>query len=475
MPGPLDQVNPTTMAIPMTRAAIGAALADFVAGLTYGALPEEVKNEARRAIADTIGGAIAACSEPSTLAVRRVIAREAGPCSIWGTTDRTTARNAALVNGTMAHAHDIDDCNGPMLGHPSAPVVPAIAALVDELQLSGADMVVAYVAAVEVEGRLGRAVTLRHNALGWHTTSTLGCLGAAAACARLLRLDGPRTLAALGIAASLASGVRQNFGTMTKPAHAGFAAQNGLLAARLAEAGMTASEEAIEGHEGFMDLFVGKDVLAEQTSVGRFGEPFEVMHNYYKIYPTCSLVQCGLDIVLAGIASGEIVPDDVKTLRAGVSYHALNIMRYHDPQDALQARFSMEYCLAAALQHGRVGIDEFAEGVVFAPEIRARMQQVEPYVHPDLATQEQFDRALAEGRAFTDIEVAHGSGRVFRMRASIAKGQPGNPVTCEEMEAKFRNCAAPVLGEDATGILWENLRNLGEENATYTRLLRWNG
>jgi 2-methylcitrate dehydratase PrpD len=474
MPGQLEQVDMTMMTRSMTRVGLAAALADFITGLTYESLPEEVKNEARRAIADTIGGAIAACSEPSTRAVHRVIAGEVGPCSIWGTTERTTPRNAALINGTMAHAHDIDDCNGPMLGHPSAPVVPAIAALVDELRLSGADMIVAYVAAVEVEGRIGRAVTLRHNALGWHTTSTLGCLGAAAACAKLLRLDGSRTLAALGIAASLASGIRQNFGTMTKPAHAGFAAQNGLLAARLAEGGMTASAEAIEGHEGFMDLFVGKDVLAEQTSVGCFGKPFEVMHNYYKIYPTCSLVQCGLDIVLAGVASGDIVPDDVRTLRAGVSYHALNIMRYHDPQDALQARFSMEYCFAAALLRGRVGIDEFAETAVFAPELRDRMRQVEPYVHPELATQEQFDHALAEGHAFTDIEVTHGSGRVFRKRASIAKGQPENPVSWSDLEAKFRMCATPQLGEDTTGILWNNLRRLGEEDASYTRLLRWN-
>ncbi|MCG7360573.1 MmgE/PrpD family protein [Roseomonas sp. ACRSG] len=464
----------TMMMNSVARAGLAAALADFIAELTYEALPEEARNEARRAIADTVGGAIAACSEPSTLAVRQVIAGEAGPCSIWGTTDRTTPRNAALVNGTMAHAHDIDDCNGPMLGHPSAPVVPAIAALVDELRLPGADMVVAYVAAVEVEGRLGRAVTLRHNALGWHTTSTLGCLGAAAACAKLLKLDGPGILAAMGIAASLASGVRQNFGTMTKPAHAGFAAQNGLLAARLAQAGMTASAEAIEGHEGFMDLFVGKEVLAEQTSVGRFGEPFELIHNYYKIYPTCSLVQCGLDIVLAGIASGDIVPDDVKTLRAGVSYHALNIMRYHDPKDALQARFSMEYCLAAALSRGRVGIDEFAEEAVFAPEIRDRMRQVEPYVHPDLATRDQFDRALAEGNAFTDIEVTHGSGHVFRRRASVAKGTPENPVSWGDLEAKFRMCVTPQLGEDTTEILWNNLRKLGEEEASYTRLLRWN-
>jgi 2-methylcitrate dehydratase PrpD len=373
---------------------------------------------------------------------------------------RSTARNAALANGSMAHAHDFDDGNMAMVGHPSSPVVPAVLALADELDASGTDIITAYAVGVELEGRLGLAVTYEHNGRGWHTTCTLGTFGATAAAGSLLKLDATRMLQAFGIAASLASGLRQNFGYMTKPLHAGIAAQNGVLAARLAQAGMKSSPHAIEGHEGFFDLFTDHAVLDPEAAIRDLGRSLEVTRVDPKLYPTCSLVHPALDMVTEAIARGDIQPDDLKVLNCGVSYHALNLMRYHDPKDALQARFSIPYCLGAALAHGGVTLASFSDAAVAGNEIRSRMSKVNVYLHPDLATKAQFEKLYTLGGAFTEIEAVHNSGKVHRARQSVALGNFANPAPAQRLRRKFEQCAGLSVGQDKAGQLWDLLMRL---------------
>ncbi|GGI27488.1 MULTISPECIES: MmgE/PrpD family protein [Bradyrhizobium] len=442
------------------RPEVGRILADFCAELKFESMSAAAVEAAKRGIADTLSVALAAKAEEVAGVMGGFFAEEPGKARVWNTALRTTARNAALANGAMAHAHDFDDGNYAMVGHPSAPVLPAILALADELAASGADIIAAYAAGVEMEGRLGIAVTYEHNGRGWHTTSSLGTFGAAAAAGNLLGLDGKLMLEAFGIAASLASGLRQNFGYMTKPLHAGFAAQNGVLAAKLAKAGMRSSPNAIEGHEGFFDLFTDPEKLNADEAIRDLGLSLELIRNNPKLYPTCSLVHPALDLVTEGIASGEIVADDLEVINVGVSYHALNLMRYNDPKDALQARFSIPYCIAAALAHGDVTLGSFSDQSVAGNEIRGRMGKVNAYVHPDLSTKEQFEKVYTKGAAFTEIEAVHKSGKIHLKRQSVAVGNHQYPAPPERLRRKFETCAALSVGKPKARDLWNMLMKL---------------
>lgn len=438
----------------VNRPAVTEMLGRWIAAVQYSQIPAQIAECAKRAIADTVGVALAACEEDVSRLVIETVKDEPGPCSIWGTWVKTTARNAALANGTMAHAHDLDDNNMSMVGHASAPVVPAVLALADETNASGADIVLAYIVGVEAEGKLGLAVTYEHNGRGWHTTSTLGTLGAAAASAKLLKLDAAAAQNALGIAVSLASGVRQNFGTMTKPLHAGIAAQNGVLAARLAAKGLNASANAIEGHEGFFDLFTDPQMMKCEQAIKDLGKTFELLQNVPKIHASCSLVHTAIDIVQAGLQSGEIQTDDIARVKCGVSYHALNLMRYGAPRDHLEARFSIPYCIAAALIFKKLWISEFRDEIVRRPDVHDLIKKIDVHILPEFSTQELFQAAYVAGEVYTDLEVRHKSGRVFSLRLPQQKGHPLKPLTTEEFRAKFVECLCMSFAPEVAQKTW---------------------
>jgi 2-methylcitrate dehydratase PrpD len=440
----------------LERLAVTQTLARFIGRQSWTDIPDEASNEAKRAIADCIGGAIAALHEPQTQITLDMVRAEKGQSSIWGAGCTTTARNAALVNGTMAHAHDFDDTNESMRGHPSAPVVPAIFALAPEVEADGKALIVAYLVGVEVEAKLGRAMNMEHYDRGWHTTQTLGTIGATAAAASLLRLDEAKICNALAIAASLAGGLRANFGTMTKSLHAGLAAQSGVLAARLAEGGLTANPSAIEAFEGFFHLFCGTDHVASDRAVAELGSPFDAVRPgiIYKLYPTCSLTHCTIDIILGGIEAEDIVPADVNQVNCGVGYRCEHTLPYHRPSTGLEGKFSMEYCLAAALHYGRVGFSEFTDKAVNDAAVQALLPKINVYIHPDLTTPESVFHD------FTDIEIIHRSGRRFQTRLAKPRGHPENPLTWDDLGKKFMACVEPVLGENKATEMWTRLQQL---------------
>lgn len=447
------QTNPI---LPVTK-----VLAEFVAELSWNQLPDAVQEEGRLAIADTIGGAIAAVNEPVARAVMSITQDETGPSLIWGTAQRTTARNAALINGTMAHAHDIDDTNPSMRGHPSCPVVPAIFALAAKQGSSGQDLITAYVAGVEIATKLGRAVNMAHYNKGWHTTLTLGTLGAAAACANLLKLDADKTAIALAIAASRAGGLVANFGTMTKPVHSGFAAECGVMAALLARAGVTANPTAIEAKNGFFDLFVGLDQVRPALALEALNVRYDLVDpgNIYKQYPTCSLTHCAIDMLLDGMAEGAIKPDQIESIECAVGYRCESTLPYHNARTGLEGKFSMEYCLAAALAYGQVTFAEFTDDKVQAPVIAELYDKIKLYTHPDLTTPESVPHD------FTDIVITHRDGSVFHRREQKAKGDPDKRWTTDQFKAKFVDCAGPIMGTAQASALWDSLHSLDSLSA----------
>jgi 2-methylcitrate dehydratase PrpD len=418
-------------------------LAQFAVGTNYDSLPEEVVTAAKRAVLDTLAVTVAGWGEEAAAIITAYV-RElgaAGEAGVVGSGFQTAASEAARANGTLAHALDYDDVSISMLGHPSAPLLPAVLALAEKTGAPGKDVIVAFVVGFEVECKVGSAIGASHYARGWHPTATLGTLGATAACAKLLRADLAATRAALGIATSLAGGTRQNFGTMSKPLHAGIAACNGLLAASLAAKGFTADASIIEAPMGFLHLFGVGDSNAEKA-VASLGQPFDIISPGIgvKIYPCCYATHRAVDAALQLQKEAAIEPRRIARVEARVSRGTAIPLIHHRPQTGLEAKFSMEYCLAAALLDGRISLASFSEEAVLRPQAqellrRAEMvegEQGQPIVGPATVT------------VILDDDSQH------TRHVETPRGDPKAPLTWEELVAKYKDCAAGILPDAAT-------------------------
>ena len=437
-------------------------LAEFVATTPSSDILPEAREQAQRAFLDTLGVMLAGSCEDAARIAADMVRDQSGSseASVFGHGFGAPASEAALVNGTSAHALDFDDVNVNMRGHPSVPLLPAVLALGEKLGSSGRDVIDALVLGFEVECKLGRVIGALHYALGWHATSTLGTLGAAAACARLLRLNVDQTQTALGIAASLASGVRQNFGTMTKPLHAGWAAHNGVIAATLADRGFTADSAALEGESGLLRAASGGARL-NARALARLGDQWEIVSPGIgvKLYPCCYATHRAIDAALEIVASDGPHDSNIESVEVTVSRGTLMPLRKPLPATGLEGKFSMEYCIAAALADGRVGLATFTDEAVRRTELRKLMKRV--------AVREERRAAAFPigGRAVVSVDT---SGRVNHTRiVETPKGDPQNPLTWNELCDKFRDCAGAVLPgpaiEDAieTVAALDDIENLG--------------
>ncbi|MGB3069997.1 MAG: MmgE/PrpD family protein [Ottowia sp.] len=431
------------------------ALATFVAGLHPDDIPPAAREQARRAMADCLGSALAGVDEDVARIATAVHSRPDGICTLWGSTRHADVGEAALINGCAAHAHSLDDTHESMRGHPSAPLVPAVLALGEMVNASGEDLLTAYVAGVEVAGRLGRGVNDRHSQLGWHTTSTLGTVGAAAACAWLLRLDGVQTTRALALAASMAGGLRANFGTMAKALQVGLSAQRGVQAARLAAAGMTASPMALEGHEGFLQLFCDDGSADAARALHGLGERFEVLTPgiVYKQYPTCSLMHALIDLVLQARAQRLFSAGHQSSsleLRCGISQRLEAARGKSWPAAGLAAKFHVEYCVAVAARDGTQGVADFTDQALLRPGLREWARQVH------LSVGQDFPPGNGD---YAELTVLRDGREIFRQRQAKPLGHPSMPLSAAQHEAKFTACAGPALGAAHTRRLLGQLRS----------------
>jgi 2-methylcitrate dehydratase PrpD len=429
------------------------SLAEFVVSATP---PSAARTMAARAFLDTVGVALAGACEPAARSVQRVIAGDGvGPCTVLGTSLRASAANAALANGTAAHALDFDDMCFVSLAHPSAPLVPAALAAAEVSGAAGAALLDAYVVGFEIEGRLGMAMNPRHYQRGWHCTATLGTLGAAAAAARLFGLDVAQTRHALAIAASEASGLKENFGTMVKPLHAGLAARNGIVAAQLARAGLTASAAAIDGAQG---LLAAMD--SERPSLAGIADDLGVRWEILdtgitvKLYPSCAGTHPTLDALLDLRRTHAFTADDVDAVEIGVDPIVPTILIHDRPSTGLEGKFSMPFCAAAAVVHGHVGVETFdlpslEDAAVRALQSRVRMR-VDPAINPAATP-------LTQSRVSVHLR----DGRVLTADADGARGYPDRPASDEELAAKFLSCAGAALPRDRACAALVALREIG--------------
>lgn len=379
---------------------------------------------AKDALKDIVACMLAGARDEATLRVSRA-ARAWGPPS------------AALVYGTAAHALDYDDNYHPMAGHATAVLAPAIFALAETRRASGIEVLDAYIVGLEAIALVGNGVNLVHYERGWHSTSTLGPFGAAAACARLLGLDQARVTAALSLAFSMASGSKLQFGTMAKPMHAGLAAQHGVMAAMLAANGVAGVAEPLEGPWGFRDLFAGAGSpgyrprdIGRPLAIERYGLKA-------KIHPCCASVHTAVDALLFLKEKYRFVAADVESIDVLVNRVSYDNLRYTDPKTDTEARFSMQWAMALALLQGRLRLADFTPTALTRTEVHAwlpriRMRHTRPgNAHP----------SKENGREPALTTVLLKDGRKFSRYAQRPKGTLQIPLTRAELDAKFEDCA----------------------------------
>ncbi len=430
------------------------AASRFVTETTLADIPGTVRQAARHSILDGLGLALAGSrSLPGQIAQAEVASYGCAveEASALGTSLRLPARFAAFVNGVAIHADDYDDTQLAvkpdrvygLLTHPTAPVLPVALALTQVGHGTGADLLVSYLVGVEVETKVAEAIDPRHYDAGFHTTGTIGTLGAAAAAAKSLGFDVRQTCMALGIAASEAAGLRENFGTMTKPLHAGRAAENGLLAARLVGRGFTAARNALEARRGLFNA-AGGGYDAETAEA--FGRPWTFADPGVSIkpHPSGSLTHPAMTVLLDLLRENRVAPADIQEVRVGTNHHMPNALIHHDPHDPLAAKFSMEFCMAILCLEGRAGLAQFRQDVIERPEVRDMIGRVRFEVDPDA-------EAAGYNTMTSLVSVRLADGRVLAGRAAFAKGSPENPMTEGELRGKFLECAgvAGIASADA--------------------------
>jgi 2-methylcitrate dehydratase PrpD len=434
-------------------AAVTRALAEFAVGRDLSDLPEDVLDLVRRSLVDTVGVTIAARDEPAVRILRTTLGGElpAGPATVLVDGARTTAPTAALLNGTAGHALDFDDVTDVTYGHPSVVLWPALLAAAEQAGATGRQLAEAFVVGFGVQCAVARGMRIReHYGRGWHSSATVGVIGATAGVARLLGLDVERTRCALGLAASMAGGSRQNFGTMTKPLHVGLAARDAVLAASLAGGGFTADPDQLEQPLGFFAMFgEHRDLDTVLESIN--GPLALTVHGLnVKKYPCCYNTHRTADATLDLAARDGIKADEVRRVRLTLEPGGFDPLIHHRPKTGLHGKFSAEYVIAAALLDGAVRLSTFTDAAVQRPQAQELLAKVE---FAESVTPPVGEAAWDQAYSVVTVETDRGE---FTLRADVPRGDRRAPLGRADLEAKFRDCLTfSGAGWDAEDLLAE--------------------
>ena len=443
---------------PTTTQTVLEQIAERIVSFDLKAITPQAIMLSRTAIIDTLGVTLAGAIEPCTTNLLRTpgVASAPGVCTIFGTAQKTSALDATFINGTASHALDYDDFSQPMGGHQSAPLVAPLMALAEERGASGLALLQSYVVGIETEIRLARAVNFYHYDKGWHPTATLGVFGAAAAAGHLLKLDAKKQAIALAIAASFASGIKANFGTMVKPLHVGQCARNGLLAALMADSGYDANPEALEHHQGFFNAYNGKGNYDASLIFENWANPLEVLSPSMglKQFACCGSTHPAVTMALQLRQQETFSPQDIEKVDILPHRRRLPHTNNPDPQTPLAAKFSVQYAVARALVDGAVRLDDFKGDAHFDSKVRAIMAKTTAAPHPDMPddSPDQFG---------AEVIVALKDGRTVSRRINSLVGRGGDyPLTSEELWEKFNDCAERVLPANEIPALFAKLEKL---------------
>lgn len=430
--------------------ALTADLGTFLEKITFSDIPDDCLNLVRDAFTDTIGVIMAGIPEPIVRIVHGEVSvgptpQQARACL---SSLRISTPDAALLSGTAAHALDYDD--QALTGHPSAVLIPAILAEAEYLGSTGKDMVTAYVAGYEVWAELIRR-SFNYHSKGWHPTSVFGTVATAASIAVLKRLPAERAAAGLAIAASHSSGLAVNFGTMTKPYHAGMAARSGLLSARLAAAGATASKAAFENKKGFLTAF-SEGTTADWDSPSHLGKDWHIVGHRLcvKRYPTCYFMHRSFDAAVKLLNGKNLKPEDIADITVTMGRGQTAVLVNERPQTGLEAKFSEHFAMAAAVILGRMAIDDLTDGVVQRADIQAFFPKVK------LIGVDQYDSRDPAHSPTERVKIRLANGTVLDSGDIVnVKGHAFDPLTTEELWSKFRDCTAKTHSESSAVELFD--------------------
>jgi 2-methylcitrate dehydratase PrpD len=423
--------------------AVTEMLARFVTDHPSRGWSSAVEAEAHRTFANWVGCAIGPSGHETVQAALAAVQtlQPAPQASLLGRKEKVDIASAALINGISSHTWDFDDTHLKTIIHPAGPVAPAVLALAEHFKLSGRAMLDAMVLGIEVSCRVGNAIYPDHYDRGWHITGTTGMLGSAAACSRVLKLDAARTQMALGIAASQPIGLREQFGTMTKPLHPGGAARVGLMSALMAQHGFTASKRALEAPRGLLQVFSDKTDWSEITD--GLGVRWEAGLNTYKPFACGIVIHPAIDGCVQLRNAHGLKADQIEKVTLKVHSLVLELTGKKTPADGLQSKFSVYHSCAVGLIFGQAGEHEYTDEVVNRPDVLALRAKVEAAV----------DDRIHE--ASVDITVRTTDGREFHLFVEHAIGSVENPMTNELLRAKFTGQAEPVLGAAKTAKAWD--------------------
>jgi 2-methylcitrate dehydratase PrpD len=450
-------------------------VARFIAEGDLRQIPPDVAEKAKLALTDCLGCALAGAGSPASKIVLDFI-REIGgapQAMIVGTDLRASLPDAAFGNGMLASALLYDDTSVAMHGHSSATLLPILLAYGEKLRKSGRALLEAYLVGFEVEAIVGLAVEPEHYERGWHATPTLGTLGATAAACRLLSLPADKVAMALGIAATLASGLRQNFGTMTQALHGGIPARNGVVAAELAARGLTADPEILESRMGFFALFGTRERAAEVATAG-LGRKWSLQTPILamKLYPCGFPLHRPIEGTIELATEHDLHAEDIEEIRCGVHYLVRETVFHDNPQTGLQGKTSIAYCVARALIDRQIGNAQFTDAMVQDPAVRRLMAKVHVEVPPELSAEAVRGR-IAAIAAPVFMEMKLRDGRVLKRRVDYYRGDPMRPLSQDDVATKFRDCAATVLAPDRIETVLGIVRNLEDlkDTSALTALL----
>lgn len=426
----------------MDAPSVERQLSDFVVDLTYDAIPPDVVETVTRAFVDTVGVTIAGAVEGAGRVSYETIQGDpesASAAELLGIGSRLPPESVALQVGTAAHALDYDDLSWAMDGHPSVTLVPPVLALLGETTATGTDLITAYVAGFEVEAAVAEPISPGHYEAGWHATATFGTIGAAAAAASLLDLDVHQTEHALNAAASMVSGLKRNFGSMTKPLHAGLASRSGVTAARLALGGLTADARAISGPGGFWDLYGAPDHDAFEIGDGWALQDAGI---HVKAFPSCYFTHTAIAGILE--LTQDLDPSEIELITVEASRGAADALQHEEPTTGLEAKFSMEYAVATAAVRDRVELDSFRDEAIENPVVQSVRETVEFVVDEDLP----YDSHAST----VHVQTADSE---WTLESLNPPGTHGDPLSESALRAKFDECTAAVLGPQERDRVYE--------------------
>jgi len=424
-------------------------LAAFVSEFSASSISADAIERAKLALIDFTGVAIAGSTEPVAKIISKHIARSArGDATVIGAGFRASAADAALANAVAGHALDFDDSSFVLGGHPSVTLLPALLAVGEERGSSGRDILDAYVIGFEVMMKFARAVNFEHYEKGWHPTATLGTFGTAAAVARLLHLPAVIVGHAFGLAASMASGVKANFGSMAKPLQVGQASQKGMLCARLAADGLTASASAVEGRQGFFAAYNGTGNSRPEELIA-FGDTLEILRSglKFKKYPCCGATHAPIDAALKLGRGKQLRSEAIAAIAISLNQRRLPHVDRPVATTGLEAKFSVQYCVAAALADGVISLRHFDDAAIARPDLQNLMTRV---------TASGVERGNALSQA-CELTVTLKDGSVLAVQQADAEGREADDYPAY-MEAKFTDCVGHVFDSARAKTLLNQLR-----------------